>query len=594
MSQAAFLGVEQSFRGRTWRARLNEAQERNALAIAQSHRLPVTLARVIASRDVSVPEVEAFLEPRLRDLLPDPATLKDMDAAATRIARAIAKRERIAIFGDYDVDGACASALLGGYLKTFNAPFDIHIPDRISEGYGPNAEAIAMLAEKGATLLVCVDCGTTSHETLAGAKRLGLDVIVLDHHQAPVELPAIDALVNPNRQDDLSGQDALCAAGVVYLTLVALNRTLREKREAVPDLLDWLDLVALATVADVVPLIGLNRAFVRQGLKVIRQRRRIGLAALMDASRLNGPAQPYHLGFLLGPRINAGGRIGDSALGSRLLLSEDPAEAHAIAAELNALNAERQAAERAMVEEAITAAEMEIGLSGEAPAALVIASPSFHPGIVGLIASRIKDRFSRPVFAFAETEGGLATGSGRSVDRVDLGRAVRFAVDNGLLIKGGGHAMAAGATIAIERLSEFEAFLREALHRDVSAANEASTLLIDAAMTAGGATPAFHAELERAGPFGQAAPEPTMVFPAHEVMEAFEVGEGRHVRMKLRAGDGSMLSAVAFRAGAEDWGQRLLKAKGKRLTIAATLSRDHWGGRETIEARIVDAAEGDL
>jgi single-stranded-DNA-specific exonuclease len=590
MTHPLFLGVAQSFRGQPWRTRLGEHDYRLAEAIAQSHGLPIMLARVIASRNIAIDQVDAFLDPRLRDLMPDPSTLMDMDKAAHLLAKHLTARNRIAIFGDYDVDGACASALLGEFCKSMDAPFRIHIPDRITEGYGPNIDAIRQLAADGAALLVCVDCGTTSHDTLAEAKSLGLDVIVLDHHQAPVELPVIDALVNPNRQDDLSGQGALCAAGVVFLTLVAINRILRETGHAVPDLMPSLDLVALATVADVVPLTGLNRAFVTQGLKIMRQRRRLGLARLMDAGRLNGPVQPYHLGFVLGPRINAGGRIGDAALGSRLLLSEDEEEAARIAAQLDRLNSERQAAEKIMVEEAVTAAEAEIGLGNAAPAALVLASPTFHPGIVGLIASRLKDRFRRPAFAFALKEDGLAVGSGRSVAGADLGKVVRAAVDAGLLLKGGGHGMAAGATMLPERLTEFEAFLRDALASDVAAAEESSAVLIDAALTAGGATPEFFAALDRAGPFGQAAPEPVFVFSAHEIDDVQEIGEARHIRLMLRAGDGKTIKGMAFRAGQDDWGQRLLRSRGERLHFAATLSRDHWGGRETIDARIIDAA----
>jgi single-stranded-DNA-specific exonuclease len=590
MKHPLFLGVAQSLKGQPWRARLDEHAYRLAEAIAQSHGVPIMLARVIASRNIAIDKVEAFLDPRLRDLMPDPSTLIDMDKAASMLAKSLVERKSIAIFGDYDVDGACASALLGEFCKKMGAPFRIHIPDRITEGYGPNIEAIRHLSAEGARLLVCVDCGTTSHETLAEAKKLGLDVIVLDHHQAPVELPAVDAVVNPNRQDDLSGQGALCAAGVVFLTLVAVNRFLREMGHAVPDLMQALDLVALATVADVVPLTGLNRAFVTQGLKIMRMRSRVGLASLMDAGRLNGPVQPYHLGFVLGPRINAGGRIGDAALGSRLLLSDDPGEAARIAETLDTLNSERQAAEKIMVEEAVAAAEAEIGLGNAAPAALVLASPTFHPGIVGLIASRLKDRFRRPAFAFALREDGLAVGSGRSVAGADLGKAVREAVEAGLLIKGGGHAMAAGATMLPDHLSAFETFLRDTLGIEVAAAEDGSALLIDAALTASGATPEFFHALDRAGPFGQAAPEPVFVFAAHEIADVQEVGEAKHIRLQLRSGDGKTIKGMAFRAGQEDWGQKLLRSRGERLHFAATLSCDHWGGRESIDARIIDAA----
>jgi single-stranded-DNA-specific exonuclease len=591
MSERPFLDVARSFRGQPWRARLDEAGERLASAICQTHGLAPMLARIIAARGIAVDGVESFLDPKLRDLMPDPSRLIDMDKAAERLADALIKHEPIAIFGDYDVDGACASALLAGYCKAMGAPFRIHIPDRILEGYGPNNEAISMLAEEGASLLVCVDCGTTSHAALAHARQAGLETIVLDHHQAPSELPAAHAIVNPNRQDDLSGMGMLCAAGVVFLTLVATGRTLRARGMSPPDLMNELDIVALATVADVVPLIGLNRAFVRNGLTIIRRRSRMGLSALMDAARLNSPAEAYHLGFLLGPRINAGGRIGDAALGSRLLVTDNKDEALRIAAELDRLNAERQGAERAMVEEAVAAAEMEIGPAGTPPAALVLASPSFHPGIVGLIASRVKDRFQRPVFAFALREDGTATGSGRSVAGADLGLAVRRAAEQGLLIKGGGHAMAAGATIEAARLGAFETYLREALGSDVASAEASSGLMIDSILTAGGATPDLFQAMERAGPFGQGAPEPVFVFASHEIAEAQEIGEARHIRLKLKSGDGRMIGAIAFRAGGEDWGARLLKARGTRLNIAATLTRDQWGGREKIEARVIDASE---
>ena len=447
----AFLGVERSVLGRRWRGRLDARGEAQALALTQAHGIDDFLARVIAGRGVTVADAAGYLDPKLRDLLPDPSSLRDMDAATNRLAEAIEKSEQIAIFGDYDVDGACSSALLIDFWRAAGAPEPLlHIPDRIIEGYGPNVEAIRDLAARGATLLATVDCGTSSHEAFAVARALGLDVIVLDHHQAPEILP--DALVvNPNRLDDLSGQGALCAAGVVFLVLVGLSRTLRARGwwsddRPEPDLLAALDLVALATVADVSPLARLNRALVAKGLMVMAARSRPGLAALMDAARLDGPPRASHLGFALGPRINAGGRIGDAGLGARLLTLADGAEARRIALELDRLNGERQVVERTILEQAVAEAEAQVAGSNRL-SCLVVHGQDWHPGVVGLIASRLKERFNTPAFVIA-FNGEYGTGSGRSLSGVDLGAAVRRAVDLGLAVKGGGHAMAAGVTLA--------------------------------------------------------------------------------------------------------------------------------------------------
>ncbi|POR51225.1 single-stranded-DNA-specific exonuclease RecJ [Bosea psychrotolerans] len=593
--QRLFLGVSHSVLGRPWRDRLDAAGLGRAEVLAQLEGIPDTLSRLLAGRGVEPSEALRFLEPRLRDLLPDPAVLTDMEAAATRLAAAAQRREKVAIFGDYDVDGACSAALLAGFLRQAGAQPRIHIPDRLIEGYGPNSDAIRMLAGEGATLLVTVDCGTTSHEPLAEAQRLGLDVVVLDHHQAPELLPPVAALVNPNRQDDLSGLGHLCAAGVVFLTLVALSRTLRRqgfwagRAEGEPDLLAALDLVALATVADVVPLKGLNRAFVRQGIAILRGRTRPGLAALMDVAGLDGPVQPWHLGFLLGPRINAGGRIGDAALGARLLLTEDEIEARSIAAELNRLNQERQEIERQAVLEATAQADHALMSLPDQPV-LMAASADWHPGIVGLVAARLKERFRRPAFALALNGEGGATGSGRSVAGVDLGRAVREAVEAGLAVKGGGHAMAAGVTLAAGQASAFQAFLAERLAAQVAAADEAEALLVDAALSAGGATPRLLAEIDKAGPFGAGSPEPVFVFPAHRLVEAVEIGSGGHVRIKLKSGDGATVGGIAFRVAQEPLGRALLAARGESVHLAATLTLNRWGGRESAELRVLDMA----
>lgn len=592
-AQRPFLGVTRSVLGRLWRDRLDAAGLGRAEALAQVEGIPDIVARILAGRGVEAAEALRHLEPKLRDLLPDPSTLIDMDAAAERLARAAMAGERVAIFGDYDVDGACSAALLAGFLKEAGARPRIHIPDRLIEGYGPNSEAIRMLAGEGATLLVTVDCGTTSHEPLAEARRLGLDVVVLDHHQAPERLPEVAALVNPNRQDDLSALGHLCAAGVVFLALVATNRSLRRqgfwasRRE--PDLLAALDLAGLATVADVVPLKGLNRAFVRQGIAMMRGRSRPGLAALLDVAGLDGPVQPWHLGFLLGPRINAGGRIGDAGLGARLLMTEDEVEARMIAAELNRLNQERQEIEKRAVEEAVSQADHALMGTPEL-AVLLASSPDWHPGIVGLVAARLKERFRRPAFALAVNGEGGATGSGRSVAGVDLGRAVREAVEAGLALKGGGHAMAAGITLGAGQAEGFHAFLAERLAPEVAVAREGEALLIDAALSAGGANPRLLAEIDKAGPFGAGCPEPAFVFPSHRLVDVMEIGSGGHIRIKLRSGDGATIGGIAFRAAQEPLGQGLIAARGETVHLAANLTLNRWGGNETAELRILDLA----
>ena len=423
---------------------------------------------MLAGRGVEPGGVERFLNPTLRDLMPDPSTLTAMDALAARLAKATLSRERVALFGDYDVDGACSCALMTRYLRHFGLEPEVYIPDRIFEGYGPNIAAIDKLVVGGATLIVTLDCGTASLAPIAHARALGADVLVIDHHLADQALPEANALVNPNRPDDVSGLGYLCAAGVTFMVLVAVNRVLRNDGVAgLPELMSLLDLVALATVCDVVPLRGLNRAFVVRGLEVVRRGGNPGIAALALAARINGPLNPYHLGFIIGPRINAGGRIGDAALGARLLSLTDEGDAMLIAATLDELNGERQRIELEAVEEATRVAESEIG-DGDGPPVLVLASASWHAGIVGLVAARLRERFERPTFAFALGPDGGGTGSGRSLPGVDLGRAVIAAVEAGLIGRGGGHAMAAGATVRAGELGPFRAHLAETLADAVS------------------------------------------------------------------------------------------------------------------------------
>jgi len=587
-----FLGVTRSARGLSWRPRLDLAGEAQALALSQLHGHDELLARVLAGRGVTAETAEHYLDPSLRRLMPDPLTLVDMAPAIERLERAIAKGETIGIFGDYDVDGACSSALLADFFKATGTPFIIHIPDRIFEGYGPNKEAIALLVQAGVTCLVCVDCGTTSHAPLAEAKRLGLDTIVLDHHQAPEALPEA-LIVNPNRLDDLSGLGALCAAGVAFMVLVALNRRLREAgfwsaSRPVPELLESLDLVALATVADVASLTGLNRAFVVKGLAVMQRRGRPGLKALFDCAGLEGPPQSYHLGFLIGPRINAGGRIGDAALGARLLCLTDEAEARRIAEDLDRLNHERRALEAVTVE-AAEAEAFKAALEAGEGAAIITAAPDWHPGIVGLVASRLKEKFNRPAFAIA-FDGEIGMGSARSILGVDLGRVVRAAVEAGLLIKGGGHAMAAGLTIRREQLAAFKAFVEAHLGEAVASAREGAAFSIDASLTASAATPELFRKLEQAGPYGQGNPEPVFVLPAHRLIDVAPVGNG-HLRLRVQAGDGAKIEGIAFRVAQEPLGKALEAARGTSVHLAGTLSLDRWGGREKLQLRVQDVAE---
>jgi single-stranded-DNA-specific exonuclease len=554
--------------------------------------MPELLARVLAGRGVEPQDAQAFLDPTVRNLLPDPFTLTGMREAAARLADAVTRNERVAIFGDYDVDGATASALLTRYLRGCGLDPIVHIPDRIFEGYGPNVDAIRSFAERGVKLLVTVDCGTTSIETLAEASKLGMEVVVIDHHQADERLPRA-IVVNPNRVDDLSGLGHLAAVGLVFVTLVALSRELRQRNfwsgsRPEPDLLSSLDLVALGTIADVVPLKGLNRAFVAKGMIALRRRENIGATALMDAARLSGPPEPWHLGFLLGPRINAGGRIGRAELGVQLLLQDDPSEAARLAGELDRLNRERQAIEAEHVAQADAEAFAALG-QNENAAVVVTAAPGWHPGVVGLIAARLKERYGRPAFAIALAAGGIGTGSGRSIPGADLGQAVRRGVTEGLLMKGGGHAMAAGVTLKHDRLAPFRAFIEDALRDSVATARRDHSLKIDGALSARGATVDLINLVNRAGPFGAGNPEPVFAFPSHTVVYADRVGEN-HLRVRLRAGDGSFVNAIAFRAADQPLGQALLAQRGHAIHAAGSLTIDRWQGEERVQLRLTDMA----
>lgn len=586
-----FLGVRKSVRGLAWEHRLGERQENAALAIAQTHGLSDIVSRVLAGRGVEIHDARRFLDPTIRDLLPDPLSFTDMDAAANRIATAIRKREAVAIFGDYDVDGAASAALLKRVFDHYGVTAEIYIPDRIFEGYGPNPEAMRELVGRGARLIVTVDCGTNSAASIEAANEAGADVVVLDHHQVGGPLPPTVATVNPNREDDLSGQGHLCAAGVVFVTLVQVLKTLREAgfdRKSPPDLLSLLNLVALATVCDVVPLTGVNRAFVAKGLLAARHQLNPGLSALARVARIGEPVNAFHLGYLIGPRINAGGRIGDAALGSRLLTTTDPIEANEIAETLDRLNKERQAMERGMLEEARAEADAELA-GGLGPAVLVTASRSWHPGVVGLLASRLKDHARRPAFAIAFNANDIGTGSGRSIAGFDLGKMVREAASRNLIVKGGGHAMAAGITVERARLGELRAFFEEQAAESVHRLRAEESLAVDAALSADGATLALVDEIEHAGPYGPGHPQPVFALPRHRIADVRTVGTG-HLRVDFRSETGARLEAIAFGASGTPLGDHLFASRGALVHAAGQIGSNYWNGTRRVQFRLVDVA----
>lgn len=592
IERPAFLGVERSLTGKRWASRLGD--ERQALAIAQRHGLPDAICRLLAARDIGLDSVGDFLEPTLRKFLPDPSHLKDMDAAVDRLVRAVRNGERIVVFGDYDVDGATSSALLLRFFRAVGGNIGVYIPDRRKEGYGPNAPALLKIREEGASVVVTVDCGITAFEPLAEARRSGLDLIVIDHHMAEIALPDAVAVVDPNRLDDDSPHKHLAAVGVAFLLCVGVNRALRQAgwygaSRPEPDLRQWLDLVALGTVCDVVPLLGVNRALVKAGLQVMAQRRNAGLSALADVARMKEAPEAYHLGFLLGPRVNAGGRVGQADLGARLLSSDDPHEVGALAVRLDEFNAERRAIERDVLDQAITRIDGLYGQdSKDLPSVLVVESEGWHVGVIGIVASRLVERYARPAFVIG-MDGALGKGSGRSVRGVDLGAAVIAARQAGLLVSGGGHAMAAGLTVARDSLPELNRFLDERIAPQLGAAPPVRELGIDAALAPAAATAALVSMIERAGPFGAGNAQPRFALTGVRVSYAQPVGEG-HVRCTLVGAERGRVDAIAFRAGQSALGPALLDSARPVLHVAGALKIDRFGGRETVRLQIDDAA----
>ena len=588
MEDAAFLDIERSVTGKRWVGR--PVDDRMAAVLSREHDLPDLVARAMVGRGLTPDTASSFLNPSLRDQLPDPMHLQGMEAAVGRLCRAVQNGERIAVFGDYDVDGATSSALLQRYLTAIGAGTAVYIPDRMAEGYGPNAPALAALQDQGAAVVVTVDCGITAFDPLQAAQDRGLDVIVVDHHAAEPRLPAAVAVVNPNRLDDNSPHGYLAAVGVTFLVLVALNRTLREagwfKTRREPDLRALLDLVALGTVADVVALKGVNRVLTAQGLKVLAQRRNTGLRALSDVAGVDEKPGTYHLGFLLGPRINAGGRVGEPGLGARLLATEDAAEAQSIARRLDGYNAERREIEAACLDQAIEQVEQ----GGMAEHLVYAEADGWHPGVIGIVAGRLKERYNRPACVVA-LDGGTGKGSGRSVDAVDLGTAVIAARQEGLLINGGGHKMAAGFTVARDASGDFRDFLAERIAAQLDGAAIRAKLAVDGALDVAGATTGLIDTLERLAPFGMGNPEPRYVLRHARVVQADIVGTD-HVRCRLAGEGGGSLKAIAFRCADQELGAMLLQARGGApLHIAGRLRIDRWQGREQPQLMIDDAAD---
>ncbi|SLN40312.1 Single-stranded-DNA-specific exonuclease RecJ [Pseudooctadecabacter jejudonensis] len=550
-------------------------------AMAQATGLPPSLCRILVRRGVTAAEAPAFLAPTLRDLLPDPRSLRDMEPAAARLVAAATSRQRIAIFADYDVDGGTSAALLIDWLRPFDVTPTLYVPDRIDEGYGPNDEAMAMLA-RDHDLIICVDCGTLSHGPLAAAK--GTDVVVLDHHLGGETLPPAHAVVNPNRQDETGDLAHLCAAGVVFLCLVEANRQLRTKGGPTPDLMGLLDLVALGTVADVAPLVGVNRAFVRQGLTVMGRRQRAGLVALSDVARMDTAPSTYHLGFLLGPRINAGGRIGKADLGARLLATTNVAEARAMADRLDQLNTERREVETQVRDAALEQAEAR----GHDAPLVWAAGEGWHPGVVGIVASRLKEATNRPAIVIG-FDGDIGKGSGRSVSGIDLGAAIQRCAAEGLLIKGGGHKMAAGLTVARDKLDAAMARLSDLLAKQGAGEMGPADLRVDGLLMPGAATVDLIEHIEQAGPFGAGAPAPRFVFPDCTITFAKQVG-ANHLKLTFGDGISARLDAICFGAMDGPLGPLLMNHGGARFHLAGRLDINEWQGRRSAQLRLEDAA----
>jgi len=581
------FSVQHSLAGKTWR--LRDIDDAVISDIRRKAGVDEIVARMLAARGVEPDEAEAVLSPTLRHFFPDPSSFQDMDKAASAIWDAVEARKVLAVFADYDVDGATSAAQLIRYLRQVGQSMLLYVPDRIEEGYGPSADAFAKLKEQGAQFVITVDCGAAAHEPLKAAAELGLDVVVVDHHLMSAELPPALAIVNPNRLDDTSGCGHMAAAGVTFVLLAALNREGRRRGKfeklAEPDILKLADLAALGTLCDVVALKDVNRAIVSQGLKVMAGWHHVGLKALADVGGLTGAPSAYHLGFLLGPRINAGGRVGRANLGARLLSSDDPAECAEIAAELDVLNAERKQIEADVQE----AAQAQIISSGDLEAPLLIArGEGWHAGVIGIVAGRLKERFGRPTIVIG-TDKGVGKGSGRSVSGVDLGSAIAAAKADGLLVAGGGHPMAAGLTVAEDRIDELKTYLIERLQPEWDVSHDDRALMLDAVLTTAGATLDLAARIMGAAPFGQGFAEPRFVLPDVTIAYAERVGAD-HVRFSLTDESGQRLNGIIFRQADQPIGEALLGNSGKRWHAAGRLKLDEWRGNRRVQFHLEDLA----
>ena len=582
MTDKLALNVSRSLSAKRWLWR--PVDERLAMAISQRHGLSEIAGRLLAPRVGDLDAVDDYREPKLRNLLPDPSFFQSMDEGAERIAQAVLAGEQIALFGDYDVDGATSTALLKRVLQSVGVEPLVHIPDRIAEGYGPNTPALKALADRGANIVVFLDCGTTAFDQLEAAQDYGLTSIVLDHHTAEARLPAALSVVNPNRLDQEPGFGQLAAVGVTFLFAVALNRALRARgQESAINLLDLLDLVALGTVCDVVPLIGLNRAFVQQGLKVMENRGNHGLAALSKVAGIKEAFSSYHLGFMLGPRINAGGRLGDASLGMRLLTSRDASECLEISEHLNALNVERQAVEQSVLEASLGQAEAQ-----QSPVVLADGE-GWHPGVIGIVASRLVERTGRPACVIGWDENDVGKASGRSIAGVHLGDAVIAARNAGLLLAGGGHSMAAGFSVERAKLADLHAFLNERLAADIDKSKAAASLTLEGVLSLDGVDATLADEIERLGPYGPGNGEPRFALPNVQLAFVDTVGQN-HVRCRLGGLGQGKLKAIAFRAAETPMGEALLSGQGQMIHLAGRLRRDRWSGGNAMELHIEDAA----
>ena len=584
-----FLGVERSLSGRVWRERPADIDlaRRHQLV----HGLSEPLARALASRRINEAEAPDYLNPTLKALFPDPSSFLDMDRAAEILVDAIERGRPMAVFADYDVDGASSAALLVRWFRAMGADLPIYVPDRMLEGYGPSALAFQRLKDQGAELVVTVDCGAAAHDAIAAATQIGLEVVVIDHHLMRGDPPAAAAVVNPNRPGCNSGQGVLAAAGVTFVLLAALNREARRRgmfgAKAEPDIRQWLDLAAMGAFCDVTQLVGFNRAIASQGLRVMSGWKNPGLKAVLDVAKAQGPATAFHAGFILGPRINAGGRIGRSDLGARLLSSDDPEEVAALAEELDALNASRKEVERQVTDRAAEMIEA-TGLSRDP--VIVVAGEDWHPGVVGIVAGRLRERFRRPTIVIGlDAATGVGKGSGRSQPGVNLGRAVQAAFEEDLLMAGGGHAMAAGLTVRADRIDALRAFLCARLDEDCARAAEQDAVEIDALVAPGGADRALYADFQRLAPFGPGNPEPMFAIGAAMIEHPMML-RGGHIRCTVSDGAGGRLKAVAWRAGETELGARLMGGQGA-LHLAGRLKPDDYKGREGVELEIEDAAD---